>query len=355
MTRGLFEKRLERDLNSVRKKVRRMGKAVSTAVGDATKAVIVSDHQLATDTILGDMPINRLARKLDERCHSFIALHLPSAGHLRFVSSAMRLSKTLERIGDYAETIARAAVHLTVPPPEAVGRDIEMLGRHAVEILERALDAYDKGDVVLAKGTRADVGQYGPTFDKVFTHLIDAGEKRQHPIEDLFGLEAICNRLERIIHQGKNISEQTIFAVTGERKEAKTFDFLFVDGEGRGASMLAACAARRAYAESGSFKSACWTNVTEPSEAYLAYANSKGLGLNDEVPCLFEDARSHLSDYDIIVDLSGNVRDHIRKIPFHTTLLRWPLEFTDDPEAVHKQLVHRMGDLMDILRGDEDE
>lgn len=355
MARGLYEERLERDLASIRKRVRRMGTAVVVAVRDATRSVLVHDTKLATDTILGDLPINRQARDLDHRCHVFIARHLPSAGHLRFISSAMRLSKTLERIGDYAETIARAAVHLTVSPPESTSRDIAMLGQHAADTLEKSLDAYDAGSVVDARATQALVGQYGNTFDKVFAHLVVAGEENDHPIQDLFGLEAICNRLERILHQAKNICEQTIFAVTGERKQAKTFEFLFVDNDGAGASLLAAHYCRRAYPDAGSFRSAAWSEIAEPNPAFLEFAQTKELDLSGEVPLLFSDMKTHFADFDLLIDLSGGMKKNVRKIPFHTTVIKWKLDDIENPDEVHKQLVHRVGDLMEILRGEDDD
>ena len=355
MARGLYEERLQKDLEAVRAHVRRMGVAVVSAVRDATTSVLANDGKLATATILGDLPINRQARDLDHRCHVFIARHLPSAGHLRFISSTMRLSKTLERIGDYAETIARASVHLTKSPPESVSRDIGMLGRHAADMLEQSLSAFDKASVVDARAVHSKGGQYGDTFDKVFLHLVAAGEEKNHPIADLFSLEAICNRLERIIHQSKNICEQTIFAVTGERKQGKTFDFLFVDDHGASASLLAARYCRKAYPAAGTFRSAAWSGVEEPDQAFVKFAETKGLDLSGEVPMSFSDVRSHFADYDLLVDLTGGLKNHVRKIPFHTTVLKWPLDNPGDPEDVHLELVHRLGDLMEILRGEDDD
>ncbi len=355
MARGHYEERLEHDLESVRKRIRRMGGAVVSAIRDAVESVLVCDTELATETILGDLPINRQAREIDHRCHVFIARHLPSAGHLRFISSAMRLSKTLERIGDYAETMARAAAHFNVPPPDSIKRDIEMMGHHAANILEQSLAAYDASSVVEARATRAVVGQYGTTFDKVFADLVAAGNERLHPIEELFGLAAICNRLERIIHQAKNICEQTIFAVTGERKQEKTFDFLFVDSRGAGASLLAARYCRHAYPDAGTYHSAGWDAVSEPDDAFVKFAESKGLDIRDAVPSSFDDIIGQVADYDLIVDLVGGVRDHIRKVPFHTTVINWPLDDRADPAAVAEQLFPRLSDLMQTLRGEDED
>lgn len=350
---GQYEERLERDLERLRKRVRRMGTAVVKAVRGATRAVLVNDAELATETILGDLPINRQARDLDEKCHVFIVRHLPSAGHLRFVSSAMRLSKTLERIGDYSETIARAAAHMNEAPVEPIGRDLELLGKHAAQLLEESLEAYDSGSVVDARATRSRIARYGPTFDRVFDSLVEIGQTDRHGIEDLYSLAAISNRLERVMHQAKNICEQTIFAVTGERKKEKTFDFLFVDTECTGASLYAVAYCRRAYPEAGTYRCVGWNAGGEPDEKFVQFADAKGLDLDTTIPATFDDIREHVSDFDLVIDLDGSVREHIKKIPFHTTLLRWPLTDRNDPEKVHQQLVSRTKDLMEILRGDD--
>jgi hypothetical protein len=62
-----------------------------------------------------------------------------------------------------------------------------------------------------------------------------------------------------------------------------------------------------------------------------------------------------VADYDLVIDLVGGVREHLTRIPFHTTILSWPLEDRDDPESVYKQLAPQISDLMEILRGEEED
>jgi phosphate transport system protein len=350
-----YEERLERDLAKLAKRVRRMGGAVVGAVRSATKSALTLDGDLANQTILGDLPINRQARELDHRCHIFIARHLPSAGHLRQVSSAMRLSKTLERVGDYAETMSRASVQLSSAPPESVRGDIEMMGRHAANTLELSLEAYCEGSVEKARATRAVVGQYGSTFDKVFSDLVEAGKSGSQPMEDLFALMAIFNRLERILHQAKNVCEQTLFYVTGEKKDEKTFDVLFVDSRNVGASALAEHYCRKAYPEAGTFESAGWDIAKTPDQKYIEYADTLGLDLRDIEARSFEQVLTQVADYDLIIDLAGGVRSHLTRIPFHTVILSWPLSNREDPAEVFEQLSPQISDLMELLRGEEED
>ena len=103
---------------------------VQTALERSVHALLARDRQASAETILGDLRINRETRAIDRRCHAFVARHLPTAGILRYVSSVLRLNIALERIGDYATTIARTVPHLSTDAPPVVKRDIEMMVGH---------------------------------------------------------------------------------------------------------------------------------------------------------------------------------------------------------------------------------
>ena len=73
------------------------------------------------------------------------------------------------------------------------------------------------------------------------------------------------------------------------------------------------------------------------------------------MPSSFADITGQVADYDLIIDLVGGVRDHIRKVPFHTTVINWPLEDRANPAAVAEQIFPRLSDLMQTLRGEDED
>jgi phosphate transport system protein len=85
-----LEERLEHDLTEIRDHIAKMGSEVEKALDRAFRALANNDDKLAFKTILSDLPINRHMRQIDRLCHAFIAIHLPSAGHLRLIGRRAR-------------------------------------------------------------------------------------------------------------------------------------------------------------------------------------------------------------------------------------------------------------------------
>ena len=111
-----YEEQLEKDLATIRAEIKAMGERVQTAVTNAVHALLTANRALSNQTILDDGHINRDLRRVNHLCHVFVARHLPSARHLRLISSVLQASIALERIGDYAVTICREQKQLSEPP-----------------------------------------------------------------------------------------------------------------------------------------------------------------------------------------------------------------------------------------------
>ena len=272
-----YEERLEKDLENIRGRVRDIGESVTVAVRSACTALAERDRAAAARTIVDDMPINRASRALDRECHFFVARHLPSAGILRFISSVLRLSVALERIGDYAATVARETVQLEQPMPETFQRDLELMAEQSIGMLKQSLKAFIDGNAELARGTMGMAAQVDTSFDRVFADLLEEGDKRSRSLSDLFAFLVVFNRIERISDQAKNICEETVFAVTGETKEPKTYRILFVDERNDCWSRLAEGVARKAFPKSGIFASAGWQPAGAFDSTCIRFMETKGL------------------------------------------------------------------------------
>lgn len=355
-----YQERLERDLQEIRAQLGDLHARIDTALRQATEAMLSGDDDLATRTIIEDNPINRATRELERICHSFIVRHLPSAGVLRFVSSVMRLTVALERIGDYACSISREALLLSKQPPKTVAADISLMLEHSRENLRQATAAFIAGDAERAESARQAAFASRRQFGKLYADLLRVGAKQSRPPQDLFAFLITFYRLERVTDQARNICEETLFTVAGQAKPPRQRHILFIDEKDCCLAPFAAALARKAYPDSGRYTSAGWTPALAIDATALSFMNSLGLDPGSHQPTQLATDHDALAAHDLIISLSGNARERLTELPFRTLLLQWDLEAASEEApldrerlaGLHRELARRLHELMDILVGE---
>ena len=115
--------------------------------------MVEKDRQLAFAVILRDQYIDEAEKQLDRLCLQFLVRHQPAASLLRFAYAAIKVNLELERVGDYAESIARQALKLTqVEAPLPLDR-LQQIVNLAVPMLHDAIQAFVHQDAELARRT----------------------------------------------------------------------------------------------------------------------------------------------------------------------------------------------------------
>jgi phosphate transport system protein len=351
-----YEERMEADLAEIKRKVRKVSDLVELQVERAIESFLTETVDLANEAVLGDRQVNRRIKELDYLCHAFIVRHAPSAGPLRYVSAVFRLAVALERIGDYAGMIGREVVRLSAPPPGTIRRDIEMIGQQARRTLNQALRAFHHADVALAGSVWGLGDQTDIALETVIKELIEAGEKRERPLRDLFALQRIVNLIKRVAEQADNVSEQAIFAATGEARERRRFRVLFVDEHNDRSSQIAEAYARKAFPESGTYSSAGWAPSRGLDPVLVGFMDSRGIDLRSAVPRKLQPVSNLPERYHVIVAFSAEARRYLGDIPYRTTLLEWkhgvgPGSDPETLERLYQDLAVRVRDLMTTLAG----
>lgn len=358
-----YEERLAGDRSEIRRRVGAVGKRVAQAVDDAVDALLAGNRARCYAVVLGDLPINREIRAIDARCHAFVARHLPSAGHLRFVSSVLQLNIALERIGDYAVTIAREAVKLMAPPPEIIARDIGELKSEATAILRQAVRAFEEQNAELARATKPQTKQVERHYADTFRRLTREGDEL--PLADAFALLMVFSRIERVSDQAKNLCEETLFALTGETKPPKRYQILFVDARDTLIGPLAVALARKAFPASGDYASAGFQAGDALAPELEGFADKLSLDITGLGPTQLKADREALEQYHVIVCLTPEACRHIPDVPYATVLLEWDLPKLSSPDAggtldtrladIAKRLGAEIRELMVTMRGEEAE
>ncbi len=355
-----YEERLEKDLNRIRTQVATMAELVQASLKNAIHALLTGNQKLASATILSDMPVNRLMREIDQLCHRFIAVHLPSAGHLRLISSIIRTNIELERIGDYAVTICRESVQLSKPPRGILAKEVELMGAEAGRMLEQAIKAFNEGNAEAAKATMTLAAQIDRTFDTVFSELVSEGGDWE--LKELMGLFVVFHRLERVAAQSKNICEETVFAVTGETKAPKVYRILFLDQDNSCLSQMAEAIARKNYPNSGRYRSAGQTAAQRLDPQTAAFLEQRGFDIGNLKPKALDLAPPELADFHVIISLQGTVKGYLPELPFHSVALEWdvgtpPAGLAAEQghqrlEEVYREIAAQVQELMETLRGE---
>src|SRR5262249_45561286 len=170
---------------------------------------------LAEAVIQDDRPIDTLAFGIEERALLLIATQQPMAGDLRTISSVIAIAGELERIGDYAEGIAKIALLSLDEPPIKPLIDIPRMADLSVEMLRRSLDAFINRDRLVAQEIWSEDDAVDLLQDQVFremlTYMIEDPSKITRGTRLLF----VSHNLERIADRVTNICERTIYMATG--------------------------------------------------------------------------------------------------------------------------------------------
>ena len=354
-----YELRLQHDLDDIHARFGRIAAEVERAIGDSLRTVLTGDEDLADRTILNDERINRAVRELDRLCHKFVAVHLPSAGPLRRMSSVIRTNIQLERLGDYAVIICREAVQLSRPPEGPIARELQVMATDARRTLNQAISAFveENGEVARATMLLADTVEH--TMDAIYEALL--GAESSEETRDRFALFVVFNMLKRVWDQARNICEETVFAVYGEQKSPRVQNILFVDRDNGCASQMAEAIARKAHGEHARFRSAGKDPAAAPDSRMVTFMERHGFDMSAVAPRAVGDDLVQLDRYFLIVSLDGPVRSYVPRGPFHTSALTWDVgsvgaQTGDDDagrqfEIIDRDLAVRIDDLMQVLRG----
>jgi phosphate transport system protein len=352
-----LEARLEHDLNQIRQQIDEQARLVQDAIKQSLHALQTGDSKLAYATVLNDHPINRKMREIDRLCHSFIAVHLPSAGHLRLISSTIRANIALERIGDYAVTIARESVKLSSPPSGSIVDTLKLVSGDAQQILEQATGAFhdqtaDAAKAVIRQSDKLEQG-LEPIYKRMLSD-ISADNTR-----DQLAIFIVLNQLKRVADQAKNIAEDTVFAVTGDTKAPKIYNILFLDEHNSLRSQMAQAICQMNFPNSGRYSSAGLTPAESVNQGLIEFLDGRGIALQDaSIKAVSDITYDELVAFHVIVSLDNPISAYIEEVPFHTTALEWDVgpspEENDGAalETLYRELAVKISDLMTLLRGE---
>ena len=206
----------ERDIEEISENLTQMGGMVEKSIFTAILALNTRNVHLAKDVIRADQDIDQKEIDIDRLCINYIALQQPKAGDLRFVTAVMKINNELERMGDYAESIARQTLFLAKRPAWRELVNIPRMAEIATSMVKDCLNAFLKRDVKLAYEVIARDEEVDAMQTKIYKNLLNDMIADKENIERASSLLLVSSKLERIADQSTNICEEVIYLVTGK-------------------------------------------------------------------------------------------------------------------------------------------
>jgi phosphate transport system protein len=237
-----YEESMERDIARLSEKLSEMAARNERNLRDCIKALTEHDRQLAYSIILRDTFIDALDREIDRLCLEFIVRQQPVGAHLRFAAAAIKINLELERVGDYAKSIAKQALKLSQLHVTFDIAAYQEIADRAIPLVREAIEAFRTRDGERARKVVAEEAEVEKLRAGINEKLLDERQAGRVPLAAFNPLLTVSRRFSRVADQAKNIANETIYVATGEyakHQQSEMLRVLFIDKLNAGASQMA--------------------------------------------------------------------------------------------------------------------
>lgn len=212
MPRDMFE----REMQQLQAEMLEMALQVETALTEAVEILKLRDMEGAHALIARDHDINARRFAIESECLVVVATQQPMASDLRIIAAILFNVNELERIGDYAKGIAKVNLRIGPGPLLHPIFDLPPMAEKTRSMLHRAMDAFVRRDIAMARAIPGEDDQVDALFDKVNRDLLQLIIADSTVTEQANLLMWAAHNLERAADRVSNLCERTIFTVTGE-------------------------------------------------------------------------------------------------------------------------------------------
>ncbi len=206
-------------LDALHAELRSLGQLVVAAITWSLDALNRHDVVLAQRIVADDRDIDRAQYTLQDHAIVVIATQQPVAGDLRQLIAAIETASELERIADYAKSIARIVIRDAGRSSLDLPAGMAQMAERALAMLNEALEAFIRQDGDAARRLGAADDQVDALQKQVRAELIERLEREPANAARLADLLAVTQTLERIADRATNIAERVVFMVSGAQIE----------------------------------------------------------------------------------------------------------------------------------------
>jgi phosphate transport system protein len=205
----------EEELRDLRAGLLKMGGLAERQIAEAIDSLVNRNTGEARTTLARDVEVNRMDTEMDERCVRLLALHQPAASDLRFITTGLKITTDLERIGDNAVNICERAIELNQEPQLKPYIDIPRMAEIAQSMVKDSLDAFMRDDTTLAEEVIDRDDEVDQLNYQIYRELLSYMAEDPQTIPRATRILFVSKYLERIADHATNIAEMVVFMVKG--------------------------------------------------------------------------------------------------------------------------------------------
>ena len=208
-------KAFDEDITRLRGLIAEMGGLAEVAVGEAMRALVNGDEELAAAVVERDKKLDALESEVDALAIRVLALRAPLAVDLREIIAALKIAGVVERIGDYAKNIAKRANRIEERKRFEPLTLLPAMADIATEMVHDVLTAFAARDPVLAREVIQRDDKVDAFYDSIFRNLVSYMVENPATISSAAQLLFVARNLERIGDHATNVAEMVHFAAVG--------------------------------------------------------------------------------------------------------------------------------------------
>jgi phosphate transport system protein len=205
----------EEHIKGLNENVIAMSEMVANATSRSVKALGDSDIEDAKRIINDDLLINKKRWQIEEKCINLIALQQPVATDLREIIAVLNIITELERMGDYAEGIAKIVLMLGNEPLIRPLIFTPKMAEKTNSMLRRSMQALVNRDARTAMSICNEDDEVDKLYDEAYHDLLMRMIKDPTLVSKATPLIWAAHNLERSADRVTNICERIVFLATG--------------------------------------------------------------------------------------------------------------------------------------------
>lgn len=211
-------KALEEGLDRLNENMATMAELSELAIRKAIDGLSRGDRLTLEEVFTLDQEIYALQEEIEGNCVDLIALHAPVARDLRAVTTPLKITTDLDRIGRYAKDIAEVALQFPsgAPPGLANLSKIPQMAERTIRMVETSIDAFVKRDAEAVRNIMQVDDEVDRLHDEVFQEIVGLMQTGQLEIPAGARYVLVSRHLERIADHAVNIGLRVVYMVTGE-------------------------------------------------------------------------------------------------------------------------------------------